>query len=500
MRFLTAGQIREFESRVVTGPESSLKLIDNAARACVRELSLFDAVCVFCGKGNNGADGYRTAKLLKDMGKSVSVVSVFEPATPECVTLAEDCRRVGIEITAFEELKEAPVCDAVLDAVFGIGVGGEVRGTARAAIELINSMAAYVVSADIPSGLNADRGTPCGVCVRADKTVTFTAPKTGMLSGAGVEPCGEILVRDAGIPVNWDEVPADRPTPITPELAGEILPRRPRLSHKGTFGRLLTVTGSPGMMGAAVMTARAALRSGCGLVTAVCARGTEGLMNLAVPQAVALAAEGLSLSDGKLARAVSSASAIVMGCGSGSSLTPEFISDVIRTAKCPIILDADALNALSGRPELLRGGNVTVTPHPSEFSRLTGHSVEDIEADRIGMAGAFAAEYGVNVLLKGARTVIARPDGETYVSLIATSALARGGSGDILSGLLGSLCAQGIRPDRAAALAVYLHGRSGLISGEACGEYSVTAEDIIENLKFAFMEVESGGRSRTYLG
>ncbi len=500
MRFLTSSQIRDFEGRVIASPEDSLRLIDNAAHACVRELSLFGAVCVFCGKGNNGADGYRTALLLAEAGKKVQAVSVYEPSTPECAALAADCRRAGIEIVPLEKLEKAPECEAALDAVLGIGARGEVTGAARKAVELINSMDAFVVSADIPSGLDADRGRPLGACVRADKTVTFTAPKTGMIANDSVEWCGEIVVRDAGVPVDWERVPPSQPMPITPALAADILPRRPRLSHKGTFGRLLLMAGSPGMMGAASMAARAALRGGCGLVTVACPRGTESFMNLMAPQAVALPTESFDAGDMRLARAVGSASAIVMGPGSGSSLGPEFIGETVRAARGPVILDADALNALSGKAEQLSGGNVVITPHPMEFSRLTGKSVEDIEADRLGAARDFAARCGVTVLLKGARTVIAEPGGETWVSLISTSALARGGSGDILSGLLGSLCAQGLSAPEAAALAVYLHGRSGVISGEKCGEYAVTADDIIYNLKYAFMEVEGYERTRKNMG
>ncbi len=500
MRFLTTQQIRDFEGRVITEPDASLKLIDNAARTCVKELTPFDASCVFCGKGNNGADGYRTAELLKKLGRQVSIVSVFEPATPECRLLADNCRRAGIEITPFADLRERPRCDAVVDAIFGIGIKGEVTGPARAAIEYINSMDAFILSADVPSGLDADTGEPCGCCVRADKTVTFTAPKVGMINNASVEPCGEIIIRDAGIPVNWDGIPASQPLTLTPEYAASLLPRRPRLSHKGTFGRLLTFVGSPGMMGAASMALRGALRGGCGLVTAVCRSGSEPLLNLMVPQAVALPTERLSLRGRGLASAVTTASSILMGCGSGRDLTPEFIDAVAGRAKCPITMDADALNVLAERGRLPKKGDLLITPHPMEFSRLTGLSVSELEADRLGAARSFAAESGATVLLKGARTVIARPDGEAAVSLISTSALAKGGSGDILAGLIASLCAQGLKTHEAAELGVWLHGRSGVISGEKCGEYSVTADDIIENLKYSFTEAIGHGKSRQGLG
>ena len=486
MRFLTSQQIRSCESRIITGLDSSLKLIDNAAKACVRELTPFDASCVFCGKGNNGADGYRIARLLHDLGKKVSIVSVFEPKTEECRLLAEDCRRVGIEITPFEGLCGPINCNAAVDAIFGIGISGQVTGAGAAAIEYINSLKAFVLSVDIPSGLDADLGAACGFCVRADKTVTFTAPKTGMLTNESVEFCGEIVVREAGIPVDYSAVPKIQPLALTPEYAASLLPRRPRLSHKGTFGRLLVMAGSPGMMGAAIIAVRAALKSGCGLVTIVCKKGMENLLNLAVPQAVVLPVQDYD--DERLHKAIAGASALLLGCGSGRSLTADFISSVLETASCPVVLDADGLNVLDGQTGILNGKNVTITPHPLEFSRLTGKSVAQTEADRLTAAKELSEELGITVLLKGARTVIAQ-SGDCAVSLCSTSALARGGSGDALAGVIASLYAQGI--DHAAELGVYLHGLAGVISAEKCGEYSVTAEDIIENLKYSFMEVES---------
>ncbi len=500
MRFLTSREIKDFEGRVITGLEASLKLIDNAARTCVKELLPFDAICVFCGKGNNGADGYRLAELLRGLGKHVRIVSVFEPETAECRLLAENCRRAGIEITSFDMLRENLRCDVIVDAVFGIGIRGQITGRAAQAIEYINSAGGYILSVDVPSGLDADAGIPCGAAVRADKTVTFTAPKLGMAENSAVDFCGEILVRDAGIPIDGELIPPERPRAVTDLSAADLLPNRPRLSHKGTFGRLLAFVGSPGMMGAASIAVRSALRGGCGLVTAVCRQGTEDLMNIMAPQAVALPADGFDLSDAGLSAAVNSAAAILMGCGSGLTLRPEFIGDVLNAAGRPAVLDADALNALAGHTELLKGKNALITPHPLEFSRLTGTDVKSIEADRLGAARSFAAEYGVTVLLKGARTVIARPDGSAAISLAATSALAKGGSGDILAGLIASLCAQGMLPADAAELGVWLHGRSGLISAAKCGEYSVTADDIIDNLKYSFMEVAGLEKSRPRLG
>ncbi|MGN1098324.1 MAG: NAD(P)H-hydrate dehydratase, partial [Clostridia bacterium] len=449
------------------------------------------SVAVFCGKGNNGSDGYRIAMLLHRLGKDVRAVSVFEPKTEECIRLAEDCRNAGIEIIPFDKLGSIG-CDAVVDAIFGIGISGEVTGTARKAIEYINGLNAFVLSADIPSGLDADSGVPCGVCVRADKTVTFTAPKLGMISNESVEYCGDIVVRPAGIPVTWSEILSAQPTPLIPETVAPLLPRRPRLSHKGTFGRLVMIAGSRGMMGAAAIAARAAQRSGCGLVIMVCEKGMENTVNIMVPEAVVIPVEEYNLaSSPRLSEAISGAGAVLIGCGSGKSLSSEFIKSVLETAPCPVVLDADGLNTVAEHTDMLKGKNLVLTPHPLEFSRLTKKSVSEIESNRLVEAVGFAIEYGVTLVLKGARTVIAEKGGETAVSLNSTSALARGGSGDVLSGVISALCAQGISPADSAKLGVYLHSLSGKISAARCGEYSSTINDIIENLKLSFMEVES---------
>ncbi len=497
MRFLTSKQIRDFEGKVITDLSSSLELIDNAAKACVRELMLFDAICVFCGKGNNGADGYRAARLLKDAGKQVSVVKVFEPKTQECCLLARKCADAGVPIIPFDGLGKIS-CDAVVDGIFGIGISGELTGIARKAVEYIDTMDAFVLSVDVPSGLDADRGEVCGVCVRADKTVTFTAPKMGMLNNESVDCCGEILVREAGIPVDWELVPKDQPKVILKETAASLLPRRPLLSHKGTFGRLLMITGSPGMMGAASIAAKAAQRSGCGLCYSVVKKGMENIMNIMVPESVVIPVENYDI--GELLAAVQGASAILMGCGSGKTLSAEFIGSVLETARCPVVLDADALNALGGRLDILKNKNVVITPHPLEFSRLTGKTVDEIEHNRISLASSVARDCGITVVLKGARTVVAHKNGDAAVSLSATSALARGGSGDVLGGMISSLCAQGIAPGSAAELGVWLHGRSGMICRDRCGAYSTTVSDIIENLKFAFMEAEGHGKLWPDLG
>ncbi len=491
MQFLTSEQIKNFEGKIITDLSSSLSLINNAANACVKELMPFDAICVFCGGGNNGADGYRLARLLKGKGKTVFTVKVTEPKTTECKVLAERCREAGISSYGIDKALEGrlPKWDAAADAVFGIGIRGTLEGNSLDAVRFINSRRGFVLSVDIPSGLNADTGRPCPEAVRADKTVTFTAPKMGMINGESADYCGEIVIADAGIAVDEATILPPQPYPLTMAHAAALLPVRSSFSNKGSFGRVLMFAGSPGMAGAAAMAASAAVRSGCGLVSIVCLDGLENTLNLLAPEAVVIPVKKYSMEESALKQAVKAAKAILIGCGIGRSIPAEFIKEVISGSDCPVILDADGLNTLSPFREGLDGGRLILTPHPLEFSRLTGLSVEDIEKGRIEAAESFARRFALTLVLKGARTLIT--DGkETYVSLISTSALAKGGSGDILSGVISALCAQGIPPAESGRLGVFIHSLSGRITARMCGEYSASPKDITENLKYAFTEVQ----------
>ncbi len=496
MKFLTSQQMKLCEKKVITDLASSLRLIDSAANACAKECEFFGAVCVFCGKGNNGADGYRLALLLRRCGAQVRVVPVLEPHSEECRLLARRCAEEGVPVVPFAEAMaggRVPRCDAVVDAIFGIGIRGEVTGPAREAIELINRLDAYVIAVDIPSGLDADSGRALGAAVRADKTVTFTAPKAGMISGESADYCGDIVIAGVGVPL--DDLPAsDAPSPLTAELAASLLPQRPRFSHKGVFGRALLAVGSEGMLGAAALAAKSALRSGAGLVNVICKKGLENTLNIMAPEAVVLPLADYSAASEELGAAAASATALLVGCGLGKSASAAFVTGLLSRVDAPAVLDADGINALAGRPGLLAGRELVLTPHPLEFSRLTGRPVAEIEADRLRAARDFALEYGVTLALKGARTVVAAPTGETWVSLVSTSALAKAGSGDVLAGLICALLAQGLAPAEAACLGVYLHSRAGVAAGRLCGEFSATAADILDGLKYAFTEVTAHAR------
>ncbi len=484
MLFLSSDMIKQAEIRAMENV-SSMYLIENAAMALYEELKEFKSVRIYCGKGNNGSDGYATALLLQKNKIKTEIVQVHPPKSEECIFLAQEAAMANIPIVS---VLTAPTeeFECVLDAIFGIGINGEVTDdSALKAIGLINISSSFVVSADIPSGLDADNGEICGECVKADKTITFTAPKTCMLSNNSIDLCGDIIIKDVGIPVNYTEIAADTSVPIEKKLARAILPPRNRYSHKGTFGTAVIVAGSSTMPGAAALAALAALRSGCGLVKIIAPVSIAKTLNIMVKEAIVIPApeEGgiikPALSQSAV-KAINEADSILVGCGIGTGAHHLLIKNILANSSCGVIIDADGINALAGNLDIVRNKNVLLTPHPKEFSRISGISVADIENDRIKIADDFARENGVNLLLKGARTVITYGGSNRYVSLQSTSALSKAGSGDVLSGIIVSLSAQGLSLTDSAALASFIHTSAGMLAEKEIGAYGTIASDLIE--------------------
>ncbi len=483
MLFLSSEMIKEAE-KLTMQEVSALHLIENAANACFKELCDFGSVRVYCGKGNNGSDGYATALLLKKSGKRVEIVQVFPPASEECVFLCKKAIEADIPVIT-EPFFPTEDFDCVLDAIFGIGIKGEITdANALRAIEIINSSDSYVVSADIPSGMNSDSGE-CGVCVKADKTVTFTAPKRGMLSNKSVDLCGEIVIAEVGIRVKYDEIRESTCVPITGKLVKSMLPIRKRYSHKGTFGTTVIVAGSKTMPGAAAMAAMAAYKSGCGVVKIIAPVSICQVLNILVKEAIVIPQDeengviSPNLSDAAIA-ALTRADSVLVGCGLGKGRHSELIENILNVTSAGVIIDADGINALSGKLDIIRNKNVLLTPHVLEFSRISGYGVGDIESRRISFADKFARENGVTLLLKGARTVIAYGGSNKYVSLDATSALAKAGSGDVLGGIIASLASQGMTLTDSGAAGCYIHTRSGFIAEKEIGARGTTADDLIK--------------------
>ena len=493
MLFLSVDMIREAEKRAMENV-SSMHLIENAAKVCFDELRDFNSVRVYCGKGNNGSDGYATALLLNKHGKRVEIVQVAEPSTPECQTLCKKAINEEIPVISGVTFPTEDF-ECSFDAIFGIGVAGEIADpNIIRAIEIINSSDGYVVSCDVPSGMNSDTGKKCGYCVAADKTVTFTAPKRGMLSNESVDLCGEIVIAEVGIPVDYNSITESTCVPLTKKLVKTMLPARRRYSHKGTFGTAVIVAGSRSMSGAAAMAAMAAQKSGCGLVKVIAPAQICGVLNILIKEAIVI---GVPEKDGVMLPALSSealyaiktASSVLVGCGIGKGAHDELIANILNTANCPVIIDADGINSLAGKMNIVQNKNVLLTPHTKEFSRISGYEVSDIERCRIQLADKFARQNGINLLLKGARTVITYGGQNKYVSPISTSALAKGGSGDVLGGIIASLAAQGLSLTDAAAAGCFIHARAGLLGEKEIGAFSVIADDLIRLIAPAIKEI-----------
>jgi NAD(P)H-hydrate epimerase len=456
---------------------------------------------VVCGGGNNAGDGYVAARLLRAAGRDARVMALV-PAhilSPDARAVREQAERAGVPIDdGVLAPLAAGVGDVVVDAIFGTGLRRPPEGLfagAIAAIEVARIGGARVLAVDVPSGLSADTGRPLGPCVRADRTVTFAFLKRGLAIHPGVALAGVISVVDIGIPPQ-----AARRVPVGCELLVEaearvLVPPRAPDAHKGDAGRLLVLAGSPGKSGAAHLALLGALRGGAGLVTLAARPEVLPLALVGRPEAMSLTLPGDGpLGKGDVAALVAAAREVdALAIGPGLPRGPE-TADALRTllakAGKPAIVDADGLNALADDPSKLAGLGVPLllTPHPGEMARLCGTSIAEVQADRIGVAIAKAREWKATVLLKGARTVVADPEGPPAIIPTGNPGMATGGSGDVLTGLCGALLAGGLPPESAGRVGAWVHGRAGDLAAVRQGERGLVAGDVGEHLGAVWAE------------
>lgn len=511
MKLTTAAQMRELDRRAI-GERGipSLELMERAAegvaRAALDLLPRRPGKCraaVLCGAGNNGGDGIAAARLLFLKGVKVRafLVGDLEKMTPDAAEQTRRLSECGVELEPFDPAdadQRAWVlgADAVIDAIFGVGLSRPIgEGTPfAAAVDWINGSRGAVIAADIASGLSADTGAVLGRAVRADRTVTFTLPKLGQAAGEGAVLSGAVTVRDIGIPADLTGELVCPAQTVERDFVRAALPVRRPDGHKGTFGRVLIVGGAVGYTGAPYLAASAAERTGCGLVSLgvpACIWQAEaarcaGAMPFPLPDEDGRLSPGAL--DELLERAAGcDAAAIGPGLGRSGGVT-ELVAELLKKIEKPVVLDADGINAIAGHMDVLdaRRDRVTVlTPHDGEFARIGGGLTD---GDRAGAARAFAAAHGCVLVLKGHRTVTAVPAGNVLVNTTGTSALAKGGSGDVLTGVIASLLAQGAPAPMAAAGAVWLHGRAGELAAEKLTDYGVTPEDVIAALPAAIRE------------
>jgi len=522
MRILTAEAMREVDRAAIEDLGiPSLVLMENAALGVVDAIGEAtgaigeaESAAVFCGPGNNGGDGLAVARHLAVRGWEITVflASGGKELSGDAGAQLAICRKMDLPIVelategdARSALAAAEGHDLIVDALFGTGLARPLSGLFAVLVDGISDLARPCVAVDLPSGLNGSRAEPLGPHVRAALTVTFAAPKVAHVLTPAAAAVGELVVADLGIPPRLIEEVAEPSgrlyLVVGEELAGWLPPRAAE-AHKGDFGHVLLVAGSPGKAGAAILAARAAVHSGAGLVTAAVPEPILDVVDLGSLESMTL---GLSADNaGQLAERAADAllaaaeGKAVLALGPGLGQGPETVAAIRRIvleAKLPLVLDADGINAFAGRAAELaaRSAATVLTPHPGELGRLLEMSTADVQADRLAAARRAAAETGALVVLKGSRTLIAEPGGDVWVNPTGNPGMATGGSGDVLTGLVAGLIAQreayGLALRDAVLLAVYLHGLAGDLAVRERGENALAAGDLLEFLPAAFAEL-----------
>ncbi len=478
-----------------------LSLMENAARRIVEtmqaRLSMAKKNCVIvCGKGNNGGDGFAAACMLSMLCAQVQIVCLEKESalSADALYYSEKCKKNGIERMCNLEEGCAAIAqaDVILDALYGFGFYGQLAGADLALVQAINTSKAIVFSADIPSGVSADCGAVPVECVYADVTITFTGYK---LSAILFDSClyyGKIVLADIGIPRPAQAVCTPVAEVICPAAVHRALGERPRNAHKGDFGKVFLLGGSRGMSGAIYMSAQAALKSGAGLVVAGVPTSLADIMEMKTTEVMTLALaeqDGGLVCDPKAIAQANAYDAVAFGMGAGrQGGIADLLGKMIAEAEKPLLLDADALYALAQNLECLRGHKapIVITPHSGEMARLCGLSIQEIESDRIAVTKQFAAAYNVYVVLKGAHTVVAAPDGRIAVNCLAgNSGMATAGSGDVLAGVCAAMLSRAKDIFSTLSAAVYLHASAGDIVAADLGEDGMTACDMLSALPYA---------------
>lgn len=507
-RLVTGRQMKKIDAHAIREIGiPSLVLMERAAHAAFLEtekelkvrgkaLSETSKVLIVTGTGNNGADAVAMGRMWLLHGIPVTVACAGNPEhrTAEMNTQLSIVEKLGVTPVSWQSFREealkADAYDLIVDGLFGVGLSRTVEGEFADAVDFINEREqAFVTAVDIPSGIDSATGAVLGTAVRADLTVTFGCEKLGTFLFPGRTFAGKTVTSDIGFP-DYDGFEGT-PCYAMEEADLRKVPVRKPNSHKGTYGKVLIAAGSRGMCGAAYFSALAAYRCGAGLVKILTEQANLPILQELLPEALISTYDAESTEDepeefrAQIETECAWADVIVLGPGLGKGRHVEkMVENIFLSAYVPIIVDADGLNAIAEYPHLMEffTENVIVTPHIGEMSRLTGLDPDEIKADPVAAARNLSDENGVICVLKDAVTVIARHDGTTVLSDSGSSAMAKGGSGDVLTGVIAALIALGLSEDDAACLGVYLHGRAGRMAGEARGAHSILAREITDYL------------------
>ena len=459
---------------------------------------------VFCGKGNNGGDGFVIGRHLSRMGAEVHfwLTGKKTDLRGDAATNLHIAEKMGLPIDELEDWDpgtDLSDFDLLIDALLGTGLKGEVRGIYAKIIESLNRFRGPVAAVDTPSGLEGNTGRPLGTCVRADLTVTMGNIKTGMLFYPARNFIGDLFVADLSVPESVLDTVQPKKFLLSVDDYRELLPPRPPDAYKNVFGNVLVFAGSTGLTGAAAMASLSALRSGAGMVMLGCPRSLNPIFEqkitevmsepLPETEAGSLAAEAVDAA----ARVLEWADVLALGPGlSTHPSTREFVRRVLSEQNRPMVIDADGLNNLVGQTDLLAkySGDLVLTPHPGEFSRLSGLSREEITGDRIAAVRQFAREWNVVLLLKGAPTLIADPEGNVFFNPSGNAGMATAGSGDVLTGLIAGFLAQGLSALHAALLGAFVHGLAGDLAAFEMGQRGMIAGDLIDYVPDVLQDLE----------
>jgi NAD(P)H-hydrate epimerase len=493
-------------------------LMENAAAAVAAQARAMMGGCagkrvtVVAGRGNNGGDAFAAARLLHSKGADVRVYLVGEKTglSGDALFNMEILGRIGIMVTEITEktemssfLADMYTSDLVIDGLFGTGLSRDIEGTAAEVIARINQFGRPVLSIDIPSGIDGRDGSIRGVCVKADATVTFGLPKLGLVLHPGCLYTGTLITADIGIPPCVIGKQDIKTGIIDLDMVSAMIPQRKPDSNKGDYGRVLIVTGSTGMTGSGCLASMAALRTGAGLVYTGVPQSLAPVYSSHMTEPIVI-----PLEDSGTGRLSASCTEHILGLmdkmdvvAIGPGLTAgddirKIVGAVIENCRVPLVMDADALNAISADPSVLKKlkAEAVLTPHPGEMARLTGTNTKQVQSDRIGTATAFAQQYGVTVVLKGNRTVVAYPDGRVLINTTGNAGMATAGTGDVLTGMIAGIAAQGVPAGDAAAAGVYLHGLAGDAAADCKGMHGMVAGDIVDILPVAIREALEGAQ------
>ncbi|MDD3012846.1 MAG: NAD(P)H-hydrate dehydratase [Candidatus Gastranaerophilales bacterium] len=516
IKVLTGEQMRNIDKKAIEDLKiPGLILMENAGRAvCEQTLEIIDeikienpGVLVICGKGNNGGDGFVAARHLVQNNIQATVVSLHEESDLSGDALTNhNILKSFAEINYYEEMDLELLqnmlieSDIVIDAIIGTGLKSEIKGQVKDIIASINEYSeGYIISVDVPSGINATTGQVMGCAVVADYTITFFAPKLGSILYPGSDHSGEIIVSDISIPDFLEEEEEHNINLITSHYAGISLPYRPEDSNKGTFGSVFNIAGSGCLIGAAYMSAYSSLVVGAGYSVLATPESLVPIFASMTPEIVYVPlkeTQNISISQESISIALDKSqkcNVFLIGPGIGTDpSTIDFIAEFTQELTdrgLTAIFDADALNCFSKMERFALPVNSIITPHPMELSRLLNISVEDIQKDRIKSARQAAEQFNTIVVLKGVKTIIAEPDGSIYINPTGNSGLAKAGTGDVLSGMIAGFAAQSCDLTDAAILGAYFHGLAADLAVKDLTEYSLTATKLIDYIPKAIKEI-----------